>query len=68
MVILCVLFFALILTTTKKFLSNQIVIKTSQRQHSIGEIPFPSVTVCYDMLVPENLTKIIESDEISVEE
>lgn len=35
-----------------KFLEKQIVTRLSKKQHSVGEIPFPAVTICPDPVIP----------------
>jgi hypothetical protein len=53
-----VLFVVLISLTTRKFLDGQMVIKIAKKPKSVGEIPFPAVTVCPDVLVPLNFSAI----------
>lgn len=54
-------FILLISKTTEKFLTNQIVIKLSKQQYSVGNIPFPAVSICPDVALPSNISEIIEN-------
>jgi hypothetical protein len=58
------------MTTEKFFMSDQIVTKLSKTKYNIGEIAFPSVTVCPDVSVPENFSSIVDTLSLnaSVEE
>jgi hypothetical protein len=56
-----IIFALLIYETTEKFLTNQIVIKPSKKLHSVGEIPFPAVTVCPEPLILGNFSDFYET-------
>lgn len=55
------MFVLLIYEATEKFMTNQIVIRLSKQQSSVGEVPFPAVTICPDLIIPDNFSVIIES-------
>jgi hypothetical protein len=51
------LFVSLIYKTTSKFFLDQMVIKLSEKQHSVEDIPFPAVTLCPDVVIPSKFFK-----------
>jgi Amiloride-sensitive sodium channel len=59
------MFVLLIFETTEKFLAGQILTKLSKQQHSVGEFPFPAVSVCPDPRVPSNFSEMLESSSKS---
>jgi hypothetical protein len=43
----------LIYKTTSKFLTEKFVIELSKKEHSVGDIPFPSLSVCLDLKISD---------------
>jgi Amiloride-sensitive sodium channel len=54
----------LVYQTSTKFMSEKVVIKLAQRQYSISEIPFPSISICPETFIGDNFSSyLIMSDE-----
>lgn len=45
-------FITMFFITTSKFMSDHTVIKLSTHEYSVGEVPFPAVSVCADLKLP----------------
>jgi Amiloride-sensitive sodium channel len=61
MILATILFYFLIAETTEKFLSDHIVIKLFEKRLAIGEIPFPAVTLCPEVI---DLKKILNRSRV----
>ena len=60
-----IMFILLIRQTTDKFVTDQIVIKLLEKRVSIGEIPFPAVTICPEVLDLNTTFKSISTKDLS---
>lgn len=41
---------------TSKFFSDQIIVSVSKQEYLVEDMPFPAVTICPDVIIPENLS------------
>jgi hypothetical protein len=53
-------FSLLIFETLEKFMNNHLMIKPSKTLHSVGGIPFPSVSICPDPLVSDSVLDFLD--------
>lgn len=61
MLVSSIIFTFLVADITDKFLSDTTLIEVSKKEHFVGEIPFPAVTVCPDVKIPEDFYNRVKS-------
>lgn len=59
------MFLFLFLATSAKYFSNQVIFKLTDREYSVNQVPFPSITVCSSTIAYRKLINLTNFDNLN---